>query len=123
MSNPNIFAVLIPCDKNNLARAAFRLPENVHGYCKAAEGSAQGIAEEPTIDSREPTPAPGSSPEQSNYNSADRILLRLDKPPKDPTGDGNLAPIRASVITSSGIEGSRASAVASSVLPSPSRSG
>jgi hypothetical protein len=85
MSNPNVFAVLIPCDDNNLARAAFRLPENAHGYCKAAEGSAQGIAEEPTIDSREPTPAPGPSPEQANYYSADRILLRLDKPPKDPT--------------------------------------
>jgi hypothetical protein len=43
------------------------------------------IAEEPTIDGWEPTPAPGPSPEQSNYHSADRILLRLDKPPEDPT--------------------------------------
>ncbi len=85
MSNPNVFAVLIPCDINNLARTAFRLPKNVHGYCKAAEGSAQGIAEEPTIDSREPTPAPGPSPEQANYNAADSILLQLDKPPKDPS--------------------------------------
>lgn len=78
MSDPNVFAVLIPCDKKNLARDAFRLQDNADCYCKAVEG----IAEEPTIDSREPTPAPQSSPE-GNYDSADRVLLRLDKLPKD----------------------------------------
>lgn len=85
MSDPNVFAVLTPRDRNNLARAAFCLPENADSYYRAAKGSAQGIAEEPTIDSRESTPAPGPSPEQTNYNSADRIVLRLDKPPRDPT--------------------------------------
>src|SRR6266576_1300185 len=85
MSDPNVFAVLTPRDRNNLASAAFRLPENAHSYFKVAVASGQGIAEEPTINSREPTPAPGPPSEQANYNSADRIMLRLDKLPKDPT--------------------------------------
>jgi serine/threonine protein kinase len=79
MCDQNVFAVLIPCDKKNLARDAFRLEHNADWYRKAAGG----IAEEPTIDSREPTPAPQPS-FNTNYDSADRILLTFDKKPKDP---------------------------------------
>ena len=78
MADPNLFAVLTAYDNKNLARDAFGLPANIHCFRKAAEG----IAEEPTIDSREPTPAPQPSPE-ARCESGDRILLRLDKPPKD----------------------------------------
>ena len=79
MFDPNVFAVLIPCDQKNLARDAFRLPEDADCYCNAAKD----ITEEPTIDSRKPTPAPQLSSE-ANYNSTDRIVLRLNKLPKDP---------------------------------------
>lgn len=83
MSDPNVFAILIAHDSKNRARDAFRLPQNVHGYCKAVGDIVHGIAEEPTIDSREPTPAPGPFVDYFKYGSADRILLRLDRPPKD----------------------------------------
>ena len=79
MLDPKLFAVLTAYDKSNLAREAFGLPENVHCYRKTTEG----IAPEPIIDSREPTPAPQPPPE-SNYESGDRLLLRLDDAPKDP---------------------------------------
>ena len=46
MDDPNVFAVLIPCDNKNRARTAFRLPENVNRFYKATGG----IAEEPTIE-------------------------------------------------------------------------
>lgn len=79
MSDPNLFAVLTPYDDSNFARDAFGLIANVDLYRKAAEG----IAEEPTIDSREPTPAPPSSP-MAQREFGDRILLCLNKLPKDP---------------------------------------
>ena len=79
MLDPKLFAVLTAHDKSNLAREAFGLPENVRCYRKTTEG----IAQEPIIGSREPTPAPQPPPE-SNYESGHHILLRLDDPPKDP---------------------------------------
>ncbi|KAK3174021.1 hypothetical protein OEA41_001265 [Lepraria neglecta] len=79
MLDPKLFAVLTAYDKSNLAREAFGLSENVYCYCKTTEG----IAHEAIIDSREPTPAP-QSPPNANYESGDRILLRLDDPLKDP---------------------------------------
>lgn len=77
MSDTNVFAILRPYDTKDRARNAFRLQENAHCNSKAAECIAEG----PTIGSREPTPARSSSPE-INY---DCIILRLDKPPKDPS--------------------------------------
>ena len=73
MVGSNVFAVLIPFDQMKLARNAFRLPENANWYCNSAEG----IAEKPTVGSREPTPTP-LSPFEVNYNFADCTLLRLD---------------------------------------------
>lgn len=79
MSDPNIFAVLFPCDEKNRARDAFRLQANADWYRKGAED----IAEEPTLGSREPTPALQPDVE-GNYNSADHIVLTFDKKAKDP---------------------------------------
>lgn len=81
MDDPNIFAVLIPCDKKNRARTAFHLPENVNRFHKATGG----IVEEPTIGSRESTPALLSPAEgEGDQNATDRIILTFNKPPKDP---------------------------------------
>ena len=83
MDDPNVFAVLIPCDNKNRARTAFRLPENVNRFYKATGG----IAEEPTIGSREPTPAllpPSKEKGKGDQNATDRIILTFNKPPKDP---------------------------------------
>ncbi|KAL8648858.1 MAG: hypothetical protein Q9210_004744 [Variospora velana] len=79
MLDPKLFAVLTPYDRSNLAREAFGLSENVHYYRKTTEG----IAQEPIISSREPTPARQPFP-NANYESGNGILLRLDDPLKDP---------------------------------------
>ena len=74
MSDPNLFAVLTPCDEN--AKQAFNLSENIHYYRKAS----QRIVEKPTISSRESTPA--SIP--ASHQPDNCILLYFDKLPKDP---------------------------------------
>lgn len=79
-SDPNLFAVLVPCDEKNFASDAFGLPENAHCYHKAAEGI---VVIEPTMSSREPTPAPQIGPALQSSSDV-RILLRLDKSPKKP---------------------------------------
>ena len=53
MDNPNVFAVLTLRDGKNRAMTAFRLPENANRF----QSTTGGIAEEPTINSREPTPS------------------------------------------------------------------
>lgn len=53
MDNPNVFAVLTPRNGKNRAVTAFCLPENVNRFYSATGG----VAEEPTINSREPTPS------------------------------------------------------------------
>ena len=90
MCDDNIFAVLIPCDRRGLALTAFNLKENAHFYRRGSTAIATGIAIEPTIGSREATPATQSSfsgnqdASDENYNDFDRILLTLDKNPKNP---------------------------------------
>lgn len=81
MSDPNIFAVLTAHDRQDLAGQAFRLQHNVNSYFKST-GILQRIAQESNIDSRESTPAWVSSPEE---DKSDRIVLRLDKSPKNPS--------------------------------------
>ncbi len=54
MVDSQIFAVLTAYDTLNLARNAFGLTANEHRHRKPPED----IAQEPLIDSREPTPAP-----------------------------------------------------------------
>lgn len=79
MCDQSVFAVLIPYDQKSRARGAFRLRENAHCYHKSTES----IADEPTISSREPTPAL-QSPSQANYEYTDRIVLTFKQKPKDP---------------------------------------
>ena len=79
MLDPNLFTVLTAFHKLNLAREVFALPENAHFYRKAKES----IAQEPMIDSREPTPAP-QPPSKANHESGHCILLHLNNPLKDP---------------------------------------
>ncbi|OCK91209.1 uncharacterized protein K441DRAFT_679710 [Cenococcum geophilum 1.58] len=83
MDNPNVFAVLTPRDGKNRAMTAFRLPENANRFHSATGG----VAEEPTINSREPTPSVWSLSEEErevDQDATDRIILTFDKPPKDP---------------------------------------
>ena len=81
--NPNVFAVLRPCDQKNLATTAFRLPENASRFHQASGG----VAEEPIIDSREPTPALSLFSEENvddEQDTTDRLILTFSQPPKDP---------------------------------------
>lgn len=53
MEDPNLIATLIPVDKRKLTENAFRLEKNEERYLPPT----RGIAEGPTISSREATPA------------------------------------------------------------------
>jgi hypothetical protein len=75
----NVFAVLTPCDEEDKARKAFALVENATWFQEATGD----IAEEPTIDSREPTPAP-PTPNDVAIKTSCSIILTLDKPLKNP---------------------------------------
>lgn len=95
MDNPNIFAVLTPCDETNRAQTAFRLLENADRFHRASGG----VAEKPTIDSREPTPALSSVPEgetKGERDALERIILTFDKPPKNPGRGWQFGTSRAS---------------------------
>ena len=88
MYDHNVFAVFTAFDQRNMASSAFRLSHNSQWFRKA-EG---GVAEEPTIDSRETTPAPGApgedaQPEEVNENrnensgpgAVDRLVVTFDQ--------------------------------------------
>ena len=79
MYDQNVFAVLVPCDEKNKARTAFGLKQNANRFHK----SAGGIAEEPILNSREPTLAP-LMPSEEDHGATDCILLTFDKLPKNP---------------------------------------
>lgn len=84
MENPNLIATLIPVDTKKLAENAFRLKHNHARYLRPTGG----IAEEPTISSREPTPAPqlrDSNADGHCHASAHRIQLTFSQKPKDPS--------------------------------------
>ncbi|KAJ2896230.1 hypothetical protein MKZ38_005724 [Zalerion maritima] len=88
MYDNNVFAVFTAFDQRNMASSAFRLSHNSQWFRKA-EG---GVAEEPTIDSRETTPAPGppcddAQSEEVNENrndnsgpgAVDRLVVTFDQ--------------------------------------------
>lgn len=80
MENPNLIATLIPADKRRLTENAFRLEKNDERYLP----STRGIAEGPTISSREATPAQEQPiDDHCKYDSTHRLQLTFDKPPKD----------------------------------------
>ena len=72
MYDPNLFAVLTACDLGDRARGAFALPANVHFFLAETGDFVQ-----------EPTPARPPSPEAAS-RLGHRILLHLDRLPKDP---------------------------------------
>lgn len=73
MYDHNVFAILTACDQINRASSAFQLPENSKWLQKAAGG----VAEEPTISSREVTPAEDLySDEQAS--AIDRLVVTFD---------------------------------------------
>lgn len=89
MYDPDVFAVLVPCDKKNKARTAFRLKHNERRFVKA---TAPGVAEQAIVGSRDPTPAPQSPGKEDDDDddtgaaanaSFDRIVLRFSNPPKN----------------------------------------
>lgn len=73
--DPNVFAVLIP--DSDPTKAAFRLQHNAIYY----HPSVGGIADQPTIASRDTTPAASTEVEDKNL---ERLLLTFDSRPKDP---------------------------------------
>ena len=82
MNDANVFAVLIPHDEKGFARDAFRLDHNAGLYHR----SSQSILTEPSLLSREPTPAFSISEPGDNDNNhdTDRLILTFDGRPKDP---------------------------------------
>jgi len=86
MYDHNVFAVLTAFDQRNMASSAFRLKHNSQWFRKA-EG---GVAEEPSIDSRETTPAPGclgdnaqleevNENENSGPGAVERLVVTFDQ--------------------------------------------
>ena len=70
MYGPNIFAVLTAYDQKNKASSAFKLEHNSTWFCKAAGG----VAVEPTISSRETTPADDEAGAVNEAGTVDRLL-------------------------------------------------
>ncbi|KAI9675746.1 MAG: hypothetical protein M1817_001113 [Caeruleum heppii] len=82
MEDSNLIATLIPIDDKEWAKNAFRLDHNQSRYLSPA----RGIAEGPTISSREATPGTQQPDDDAGqYDSAHRIQLTFDVKPKDPT--------------------------------------
>ncbi len=83
MSDPNIFAVLVPTDKHNWAASAFSLDHNAKRYHKPTVG----FMEQPSIGSRDPTPEVqdlvSSAGSISEYATVPQIRLTFDHGPKD----------------------------------------
>jgi hypothetical protein len=71
MYSPHVFAVLTAHDERKRVSSAFELPHNLRWFC---EGSADA-AFEPTISSREPTPAIDSQSE----DDSSRLVVSFDK--------------------------------------------
>lgn len=79
MYDPNVFAILVPFDKRNLARDAFRLDHNSRFYHRAISRNA----EELPLDSRNSTPSPELHSD-GYENCVDRILLTFDQMLRNP---------------------------------------
>ncbi|KAI9736123.1 MAG: hypothetical protein M1835_003335, partial [Candelina submexicana] len=75
MYGTNVFVVLTPRDRQNKARSAFNLPQNERWFHKATGG----VAEEPIINSREPTPAPERSSTGQGVSATDRLIVTFDE--------------------------------------------
>ena len=82
MEDPNLIATLIPIDNKNLAEKTFRHADNESRYLPPT----QGIAEGPTLSSREATPAQElPKNDDHDYNLTHRLQLTFDEEPKNAT--------------------------------------
>ena len=76
MYTTDVFVVLTAYDTKNKANSAIALQHNKKWFCKAAKG----VAEEPTITSRETTPAEDFESAQDDEASVvDRLVVTFDK--------------------------------------------
>ena len=75
MYDHNVLAVLTAVDDKNKARSAFGLPEYARWFRKAI----RGVAEKPTIDSKEPTPASDASSPDQGSGANDCLVITFDK--------------------------------------------
>lgn len=71
----NVFAVLTAYDHQNKASSAFKLQENSKWFREAVGG----VAEEPTIDSREATPAEEPQLDDEEPGAVDRLVVTFDE--------------------------------------------
>ena len=82
MTNAEHIATLIPVDRESYAERAFSRDDNK----KRCLRPTRGFNDDPTIGSREPTPAYALSPQDNlNHEGSHRLLLKFDQPPKDPS--------------------------------------
>ena len=82
MEDPNLIAMLIPTDEDNLAENAFRHADNESRYLHPIGEIAEG----PTLSSREATPAQEVlKNDHHDYNFTHRLQLTFNKEPKDAT--------------------------------------
>ena len=78
MYGPDVFAVLTAHDQKNRAASAFRLEHNLKWFYRATGG----VALEPTIDSRETTPAEDSQSDDGDEEEAsavDRLVISFTR--------------------------------------------
>lgn len=75
MFDPDVFAVLTPVGNNYKAISAFRLSHNSKWFCEAVGG----VAEKPTISSREVTPFENPEGINNEKDRFDSLVLTFDK--------------------------------------------
>ena len=80
MYNHNVFAVLTACDQKNKASSAFKLPLNSRWFREAMGG----VAQEPTLDSREATPAEDSQSDDNEPSAVNRLVVTFSELIKNP---------------------------------------
>jgi hypothetical protein len=80
MYDHNVFAVLTAHDQKNKASSAFKLPLNSRWFREAVGG----VAEEPTINSREATPAEDPRSNDDGSSVLNRLLVTFNELMKNP---------------------------------------
>ncbi|KAF4509001.1 hypothetical protein G6O67_005315 [Ophiocordyceps sinensis] len=84
MDDHDVFAILTASDKRNKASSAFNLPQNAKWFRRATGG----VADKPTLDSREPTPADEELSAKHVASAGNRLVLTFDELLKSSVFDG-----------------------------------
>ncbi|KAK0961247.1 hypothetical protein LTR54_018459, partial [Friedmanniomyces endolithicus] len=75
MQHDNVFLYLTSADSRNKASSVIKLPKNSRWYCDA-QGGVEG---EPTVTSRDPTPAPDEveedAPDHTSLDVTERLAI------------------------------------------------